>query len=59
LKTCQSSACFGVIMNGWWIFVSADVAALRAGAPWAHSGSRMSIAPAETPAAVLRKARRE
>ena len=46
-------------MNGWWIFGSADAAALPVGAPWAQSGSRISIVPAETPAAVFRKVRRD
>src|SRR5262245_47787514 len=46
-------------MNGWWIFESADVAALPAAAPWAQRGSRISIAPAEAPAAVFRKMRRD
>jgi hypothetical protein len=32
---------------------------LPAGAPWAQSGSRISIVPAETPAAVFRKVRRD
>ena len=46
-------------MNGWWIFVTADVTALPAAAPWAQSGSRISIVPADTPAAVFRKVRRD
>jgi hypothetical protein len=46
-------------MYGWWIFGNADAAALAADAPWAHAGSRISTAPAEAPAAVFRKLRRD